>query len=76
MALPSAVRIDVSRDEGAPGLLAASSFSDTPDTIRIVAVAWTTAETGCPDGCGVASAAAAAARSTMANMANAFAGKW
>lgn len=74
--LPSAAWITVSRDGGAPGFTGASSLSDTPVTIRMVAVAWTAAETGCPDDCGVASAAAVAARMTIINTANALGVKW
>ena len=74
---PSALRITVSREGGAPGLAGASSFSITPETMRIVAVAWTVAETGRRGDGGVASAAAAnAAAESIVNSANAFAAEW
>jgi len=44
--------------------------------MRIVALAWTVAETGCPADGGVASATAADARKTIVNTANALGAKW
>ena len=65
-----------SRDEGAPGFAGASSLSATPETMRIVAVAWATAAVrdGGGDG-GEEVASAAAARMTMSTT-NALARKW
>lgn len=75
--LPSALRITVSREGGASGFVDASSFSFTPEMMRIVAVAWTVAETGCPGDGGVATAATATAAATsIVDTANAFGLGW
>jgi hypothetical protein len=52
-----------------------SSLNRTAATTRIVAVAWTVADTGWPDGDKLASVAAAT-RTIIGITANAFAAKW
>jgi hypothetical protein len=74
---PSLDRRTLLRAGGAPGFVSASKLIRTAVTTRIVAVAWTVADTGCVAGAEVASAAAAAVtRRTIGVTANAFAAKW
>lgn len=73
---PSADLIAESRAAGASGLTEPSSFSLTPVTTRIVAVACATVENRGVAGMADGVASAAAARNSMDTTANALPGEW
>jgi len=74
--VPSEARMAEFRERGAPGLAGASSFSATPDTTRIVAVACTTAAVARGGDGGASEVARAVAANKSMSTPNVLSRKW